>query len=216
MNFQTRSFVMPSGERYCLLFEKTSAIPLFYPNLFVTTQVRNNSKSLSAMESALSGVKVLLTFCEEREINLSERFLKRHYFTLGELDGIRDHCQDHHGKTRTNSVHQLRSISSTKTKKKTARKTGLASEYMRLTYIAKYVEWLATILREAGPPDHVTTQAIARMKDGLESRRPSGKGRNQVGREKGLTKEQEVALMDIVLPGSERNLTATAPRDPQR
>jgi integrase len=76
---------------------------------------------------------------------------------------------------------------------------------MRLTYIAKYVEWLATILREAGPPDHVTTQAIARMKDGLESRRPSGKGRNQVGREKGLTKEQEVALMDIVLPGSERN-----------
>jgi hypothetical protein len=53
--FQTKSFVMQSGERYCLLFDKTAGMPLFYPNLFVTTQVRNQSNSVAAMESALSG-----------------------------------------------------------------------------------------------------------------------------------------------------------------
>jgi integrase len=43
------------------------------------------------------------------------------------------------------------------------------------------------------------------MKKGFESRRPSAKGRNQVGREKGLTLEQENLLFKIVKPGSERN-----------
>ena len=76
---------MQSGGRYCLLLDKATGMPLYYPNLYATTQVRNNSNSVAAMESALSGVNVLLSFCDEREISLSERFLKREFFTLGEL-----------------------------------------------------------------------------------------------------------------------------------
>ena len=61
-----KSFVMESGERYCLLVDGYSGLPLFYPNLFVTTQVLNRSLSYSTMESALSGISVLLRYMEER------------------------------------------------------------------------------------------------------------------------------------------------------
>lgn len=194
---------MQSGERYCLLLDKATGMPLYYPNLYVTTQVRNNSNSVAAMESALSGVNVLLSFCDEREINLSERFLKCEFFTLGELDAIRDYCQQSFVKGDAGSSEEVISITR-KSKRRPARKTGLASEYMRLTHIAKYTEWLATILL-TGEIERKTTLDIAKMKKGFESRRPSGKGRNQVGREKGLTREQEAVLLDVARPGSERN-----------
>jgi len=32
-----KSFIMESGERYCLLVER--GMPLYYPNLYVTTQI---------------------------------------------------------------------------------------------------------------------------------------------------------------------------------
>jgi len=56
-----KAFVMGSGERYCLLVER-SGLPLYYPNLYITTQVRNKSLSFSAMESTLSGISVLNRF----------------------------------------------------------------------------------------------------------------------------------------------------------
>ena len=202
-NYRITGFVMQSGERYCLLLDKTTGMPLYYPNLYVTTQVRNNSNSVAAMESALSGVNVLLSFCDEREISLPERFLKREFFTLGELDAIRDYCQQRFVKGGADSSEEVVSITR-KIKQRPARKTGLASEYMRLTHIAKYTEWLATILL-TGEIDRTTSLDIAKMKKGFESRRPSGKGRNQLGREKGLTREHEAVLLDVVKPGSERN-----------
>ena len=55
-----KTFVMATGERYCVLADKQTGVPLFYPNLFVTTQIRNNSQSLSAMETAFNGIQILL------------------------------------------------------------------------------------------------------------------------------------------------------------
>lgn len=201
--FQTKSFVMQSGERYCLLFDKTLGVPLFHPNLFITTQVRNKSNSVAAMESALSGVNVLLSFCEEHQIDLTDRFLRREFFSFGEMDAIRDYCQLDFGKRGIESTVNVRPINS-KVRQKPTRKTGLASEYLRLSHIAKYVEWLATVLLEESL-DRKTSLDIAKMKKGFESRRPSRKGRNQLDREKGLTLEQELTLKEVVRPGSDRN-----------
>ena len=178
-------------------------MPLYYPNLYVTTQVRNHSNSVATMESALSGIKVLMSFCDESGIDLTERLLKRKFFLYGELDAIRDYCQLDFGMRGAEPVEKVRSIAP-KLKQKPARKTGIPSEYMRLTHIAKYVEWLAKILL-AGNVDRETALEIAEMKKGLDSRRPSGKGRNQLGKEKGLSQEQESALLEVVQPHAERN-----------
>lgn len=194
---------MQGGERYCLLVDRETGKPLYYPNLYVTTQVRNRSNSVAAMESALSGINVLLSFCDERRIDLADRFQKREFFATHELDAIRDYCQQSFAKRAAGSHQDVITIHS-KVRPRPARKTGLANVYMRLTHIAKYVEWLATVLL-TGEIEKKTTLDIARMKKGFESRRPTRKGRNQLGREKGLTREQEAVLLDVIRPGSERN-----------
>lgn len=200
---QTKGFVMEDGERYCLLIDRDTGMPLYYPNLYVTTQVRNSSMSVAAMESALTGINVLLSFCEQRQIDLVARFLRREYFSLHELDAIRDFCQQSFA-TRPGGLPQGVVPFNGKSKSRSPRRTGLANEYNRLTHIAKYVEWLANTLL-TGVVERRVTLDIAKMKKGLESRRPSSKGRNQVGREQGLSREQEVVLLEVIRPGSERN-----------
>lgn len=194
---------MESGERFCLLVDKAQEMPLYYPSLFVTTQIRNQSLSVAAMESALSGINVLLSFCDERGINLESRILSREFFAPHELDAFRDYCQQSFSRVLAASTQVVTPITRNG-KKKPSRKTGLASEYMRLTHAAKYIEWLAGGLLSAFM-DRNSAVLIAKMKSGLESRRPPKKGRNQVGREKGLEKEQVAVLLEIVRPGSEFN-----------
>lgn len=196
---------MKSGERYCLLVNKASGLPLYYPNLFLVTQVRNNSLSVATMEVALAGLNVLLAFCDERGVDMEARFLKREFFTLNELDAIRDYCQLSFARERVDPLGGPIPLSSKrKQKQKPARTTGLASEYMRLTCIAKYAKWLAEVILST-TMDRNTALEIAKMQVGLESRRPAKKGRNQVGREKSLSKEQLAVLLEVIRPGSENN-----------
>jgi hypothetical protein len=177
-NQRIKSFIMQSGERYCLLVDKEFGSPLYYPNLFVTTQIRNNSQSLSAMETALAAINVLLTFCNKSGIDLESRFLQRDFFTLHELDAIRDCSQWRLAKALVDtSPGPL--ILSGKRKQQREKTAGLGTEYVRLTEIGKYVKWLAEVLL-SGSLDRQATADIARMHKGLESRRPNPKGRNQL------------------------------------
>ncbi|ECS8656459.1 site-specific integrase, partial [Salmonella enterica] len=43
------SFMLENGERYCHVVNKKTGEPLYYPNLYITTQVRNRSESISTM-----------------------------------------------------------------------------------------------------------------------------------------------------------------------
>ena len=199
-----KSFVLKSGERYCLLVDKAFGLPLYHPNLFVTTQIRNNSLSVAVMEQALAALNVLLTFCDEREIDLEDRFLKREFFELYELDAIRDHCQLRFAQKSVASSDNIVPVPSKSKPRRRPTPTGLASEYMRLTHIGKYVHWLANVLLPA-TKDRQTNHAIDAMQKGLQARRPANKGRNQEGREKGLTKEQVAVLLAVVQPGAKSN-----------
>ena len=114
-------------------------MPLYYPNLYVTTQVRNRSNSVASMESALSGINVLLSFCDKYRIDLVDRFLKHEFFAMHELDAIRDYCQQSFNRQAEDFRREVVPINR-RSQLKPIRKTGLASEYVRLTHIARYTE----------------------------------------------------------------------------
>ena len=76
-SFRTTSFSMSSGERYCLVIDRVTELPIYHPNLFITTQLRNKSDSFSTMLSAANNIAILLRFLEDRNINLEERILGR-------------------------------------------------------------------------------------------------------------------------------------------
>jgi len=197
-----KTFVMESGERYCLLVDDSSGLPLFYPNLFVTTQVRNRSLSYSAMESTLSGISVLLRFMDERGDCIEKRFREGSFFQEAELDAIRDYCQIKF-RTRTtdtdpNGIFTLSEL------QEFDKKVSVETEYVRLTVIAQYIKWLAEQL-SGSSKDRMTMLQIGRMEKGLKARRPNKKNRNAENREKGLTEEQLDLLFELFRPDSEFN-----------
>ncbi|HEY9017223.1 site-specific integrase [Thiomicrospira sp.] len=195
MAISIQSFVMENGERYCLLVESGSGVPLFYPNLFITTQVRNASLSFASMESALSSISVLLKFSDEHEIDLVERLRSGVFLKLNEVDALADFCQFNlSSKVAANKVISLAKV----------RKPRVANEtvYRRLSVIAKYLEWLGILLSVSGAVDQRKLGALVKK---IRSRRPVKKGRNQSLVEKGLSDEQVDLLFEIFRPESDLN-----------
>ncbi len=86
MKSKLKTFVMDSGERYCLLIDSHSDLPLFYPNLYVTTQIRNKSLSYSAMESTLSSISVLISFLDAQNENIEKRIRAGIRISQSEID----------------------------------------------------------------------------------------------------------------------------------
>jgi integrase len=203
LKYRIKTFIMQSGERYCLLIDSTTGNPLYYPNLYVTTQIRNNGQSVSAMQTALSSINVFLSYCDEKGLDLEKRFIQRVFFTLPELDGLRDHCQKRFKKERT-AASTGPVLVSPKQKQKPSKPANSGTEYVRLTYIGKYSKWLAETL-QSGPMDRKTSQEISTMQKRMNSRRPKRKGRNQLNNEKGLDENQVDLLTELVRPGSEHN-----------
>lgn len=198
-NFFMKSFVMDDGERYCLLVDKASGIPLYYSNLFVTTQVRNASLSYSSMEAALGGISVILKFMIERNDNLESRFQQRRFFEVHELDALRDYCQ---------IKFSLRTISEDKNEVFTLAElracdetVSSSTEYVRLTVISNYVKWLAELLTGESR-DRTTALNINKMVKGLESRRPTRRNSNNGLVEKGLDEKQLVIVFELFRPES--------------
>jgi hypothetical protein len=70
--YHIKSWTMASGERYCFLADTETGLPEFHSLLYVTTQVRNNSLSYSAMEQSFSAINVLLKL--QNGVDLAERF----------------------------------------------------------------------------------------------------------------------------------------------
>jgi len=199
MKSAVKTFVMESGERYCLLIDKNNGLPLFYPNLFLTTQVRNRSLSYSSMESALSGISVLMRFMKERNEIIEDRFRSGDFFNINELDAIRDFCQIRFKSSLTESdngmftLFELREYDD---------KVSAQTEYVRLTIIAQYTKWLA---EQFNNNNRLTKLQITEMEKGLKTRRPVRKNRNLEFIDKGLDKEQINLLFEVLRPASELN-----------
>ena len=191
-----QTFVKSDGERHCLLVNSLTGLPQFFPNLFVTTQIRNASLSLSAMESVLVSISVLLHFCAKNNIELIDRFRDKSYLALHEVEALADFCQL-----------KLKPISSSLKVVSIAisRERFVANQttYVRLTNIARYLSWLASILSpQLKKEDNETLKKMVGM---IKARRPVKKGRNSGVNQKGLTNTQIDVLFEVFRPNSEIN-----------
>ena len=67
-----------SGEHYRMLVDAESGMPIYWPTLYVTTQIRNRGHTVATMDVALGAIQVLFAFTEARNLDLKERFRSRH------------------------------------------------------------------------------------------------------------------------------------------
>ena len=189
--YRVKRFVMESGERYCLLVEEGNPIPLYYPNLYITTQIRNRSLSTSAMEAALNAISVLLKFMDEKDEDIEARLTEGRYLKAHEISALRDFCQK-----RVKPKDNKRHLKPTNVAKET--------EYTRLTSIASYLGWLSHTLPLSGSVKNYEAQ-ISRMVTGIKAHRPPRKMRNSNLNIKALSEDQVELAFEIFRPESSIN-----------
>ncbi|PJX21284.1 integrase [Psychrobacter sp. L7] len=190
-SFGTTSFSMSSGERYCLVIDRITQLPIYHPNLFITTQLRNKSDSFSTMLSAANNIAIFLRFLDDRDINLEERVLCRELFETYELDDLRDYTQRRFSKVADEGCY--------------VGNEGVVSSithYMRLTTIAQYLSWYANHLIKQ--PSTVEARQIKRVETQIKARRPVKKGRNR-DQDRSLNDDQLEVLFEVIKVGSEYN-----------
>lgn len=198
--YGVNTFVMDSGERYCLVVEHSSDLPEYYTNLFLTTQIRNRGDAFSTMMAAAGNLVVLLRFLERRSINLEQRLLKKEFFKSHELDELRDYAQRKQGKP---SSALLSGSWSNFEEVRDDEIVESGTQYSRLTTFASYLRWFAMHILDSAGQDVI--EQINSMTEQIKERRPSKKRRNVGLRERSLNDTQLDALFEVIRLGSELN-----------
>ncbi|MCP3428244.1 tyrosine-type recombinase/integrase [Opacimonas viscosa] len=200
-DYGTTVFVMDSGERYCLVIDKATGLPVFHPNLFLTTQVRNTkSNSFSSISSAANSLVVLLRFLDRRTIDLEQRVINRTFFEVHELDDLRDFTQR---KFLSSPVDDsVLSMFSLEELEEAEGCVESSTQYNRLTIIAEYLKWFTSHI--ISRPSTIESKQIDAIETQIKSRRPSRKGRNN-DIDRSIDDIQLDALFEVIRIGSEQN-----------
>ncbi|WP_114418023.1 site-specific integrase [Marinospirillum perlucidum] len=194
--FHVSSFVFDTGERYSLMVSKESGLPVYYPNLYLMTQLRNRSVSSSTLAAEAAHLVGLYSFCKRQEIDLESRLRNQECLSVQEIDHLRDFCQKNLSKNHADST--VVSISSFRKK---TEGVCLGTQYARLTSIANYLKWLPLVL-VTSPSDSFQAN-LKRMVEQVRARRPKKKNRNP--KDRSINDGQIEALLEVIRPGSELN-----------
>jgi len=196
------SFIMDSGERYCHVVDRNSGLPEYYPNLFMTTQVRNSNNAFSTVESAASSLVVLLRFLDRYNIEIEKRLLTRQFLQEHELDALRDFVQLRFKALSPRSSYDP-VFGFDEYDEVLAEPVHTGTQYSRLTTAAQYIGWLSRhLLRDANKGDVDQINVLIRQ---IKARRPIKKGRTGNRLEKSLREDQIEALFEVLRLGSEYN-----------
>lgn len=203
-----RLVTFSDGERYPLLID-SRGMPFWYPTLFTTTQVRNASKAPNTMVAVLSAIRVLMAWTHASGVDLESRFANRQFLNEQELESLYRHAQS------KSSVkdEQMQNIAPGMQESVRGRmrltepRVSGTTQYIRITYIASYLDWLAIRLveREAKQVDGTAFDQIKRMVKSLIKRRPQKARGSVLSARKGLTEHQQNSLLELVKCGSDKN-----------
>lgn len=207
--FSIRLTTFSNGERYPLLLNQQGQ-PHWHATLYATTQIRNASKAPNTIVVVLSAIRILLSWSFSRNQDIESRFSQRNFLNEHELESLRQYTQ----MMKTNELSDQKIIRISKKIEKirgniriSKNRISGSTQYIRMTYIADYIEWLAINLieRDAKQVNADTLKAIKKMSDGLRERRPQKIAKSRENARKGLTDQEQEALLNLITPKSEIN-----------
>ncbi|HDV6632642.1 TPA: tyrosine-type recombinase/integrase [Legionella pneumophila] len=209
IKYSIRLTTFSNGERYPLLLNQQGQ-PHWYATLYATTQIRNASKASNTIVAVLSAIRILISWALSRDQDIESRFSQRRFLNEHELESLRQYTQLIKAKEPSNQK-----ITSMSKRVEDIRGSIRVSEdrisgstqYIRMTYIADYIEWLAINLieRDAKQIDEESLKAIKKMSFGIRERRPQKITKSRENARKGLTKQQQEVLLNLITPKSEGN-----------
>lgn len=85
---KAKKVTFESGERSCVIVDDLG-MPLYYPNLYLTTQVRNKSNSASTLTNSAGHLGAFLQVMEEYQIDLVARLSEGKVLDPHEVESLR-------------------------------------------------------------------------------------------------------------------------------
>jgi integrase len=218
--YKVRNLVFQSGERFPVLQNKKTGIPLFEPTLFVLNELRSLNRASATLLQATRAVMVALQVLDHLKIDLSARFNEGRVLELGEIEAFVRLCgftQDAINQLDTPvaaTVKPIKVVSLEKVRMRVRESheepvVSADTAVIRLMYIRDYVAWLARrkllSLTSRHPmyiPLSTTSQLVVGM---LSERIPSSNGRSSLGQRQGMTKAEIERLLEVIDPASPGN-----------
>jgi integrase len=189
--FGIKTFKMKNGERYCIIKNKKTGIPVFYPCLFITTQLRNSNESIKTIETQAGCIALFYRFLFIRNIDIEERIQTARFLDNNEIDLLRDFVGK---RMRTAKVINIK-----------GHHPGVcsATKYIRLTTIAKYLEWLCQLTIKNIDDGYRKISCFVKK---IKARRPKIKYRNSEGNVYKTIEEEDLdMLLSVIDPQCEFN-----------
>jgi len=212
--------VFERGERFPMLIDVDTGVPLFDQTVFTLTNIRTQNRASATIEVVLRALKVFQLFCDRHGIVMTQRMREGRLLDLGELDALASLCRlpicaidgpSPRGPTRARPTAVRLERYRTRAREPDEEVTG---DYagVRLRYIRNYIRWLADRQLLSLSPRHPTRAALADARETtmarLSARVPIGKRRNGVHGREALDEKMQQRLWTVI--------TADSPDNPWR
>lgn len=171
--------VLGGGERLPILHDE-QGLPLFYPTLFVTSQLRNSGAAVNTIRNKLADLTVLLRWEQVHGRDLIAEFRCGRFLTVADVVSLRDFAkldmrhwqldEDRARRRRKGVVDFLEARVATSSAQAAI---GGQQHFNRLSTIADYLEFTASVATQHQNSPQAT-QEIARMATSIRKHRPRG------------------------------------------
>lgn len=184
--YKVRLIVAADGERKPFVVNEQTGMPHSQATLFAALELRQQAGSHSIIDQTLRGVAELLTFLEQRGIDLLARIVSLGYLTLAELDDLLRFLSLGPASRRQPSDQQA---------SRRVRKPNHGSVRIKVSAIVRYLSWLVDYVGDrrwhvSERPD--ATKRAEKFLRALSTRKPRIRSARRV--RKGLTATQQSAL----------------------
>ena len=195
------------GERHKLLVDAQTGIPLYYPSLFITTQVRAGGASVSTVQASLTALKVLYAWQTDQGINLEVLFASGKVLRLEEITSLVGFSARMLREERPQKAYKVVRMRLKAGRAVTSNISNVAAQtqFSRLSTIGKYLGFLAETLR-VGRPSCLANTPVSEMVERINAYRPNTTQLTAVDRdEKGLDPKVVDDVLEYLRPGHPQN-----------
>lgn len=170
--------VLGEGERVPMLHDE-QGMPLFYPTLFATSQLRNAGAAVNTIRNKLADLLVLLRWEQANGRDLITEFRSGRFLTVADIVSLRDFAKlDMRELSSAGDGEKERSVVVDFLEARVSSSRALATiggqqHFNRISTFADYLEFTASVVTQHQNSSR-TAQEIARMARTIRKHRPRG------------------------------------------
>ncbi|AAM37749.1 integrase [Xanthomonas citri pv. citri] len=170
--------VLGEGERVPMLHDE-QGMPLFYPTLFATSQLRNAGAAVNTIRNKLADLLVLLRWEQANGRDLITEFRSGRFLSVADIVSLRDFAKlDMRELSSAGDGEKERGVVVDFLEARVSSSRALATiggqqHFNRISTFADYLEFTASVVTQHQNPSR-TAQEIARMARTIRKHRPRG------------------------------------------